>query len=300
MTELLELPPRRRRLRRGVVILPSAFTLGNLFLGIWAVVTASRGAYSTAGWMIVGAAIMDLLDGRIARFTATGSAFGEELDSLVDAISFGVAPALLAYFAFLQQGGEWAWILAFLYIVAAVFRLARFNIEQAGTAKSTFHGLPSPTAGSCLATYYAFTQTPFFAQWLDRVPVTPTAGWLTLFLGLMMVSNVLYPVVPRFSTRTWGGRFAIFLAAAALVSAFTYPEYFFFPFSILYITYGLVRSVGMGLAERLPERDFLEDELDPDERRELDYEDMRPRRFGRRLADRRQRDRRQSDRGERR
>ncbi|HEV3050495.1 MAG TPA: hypothetical protein VGX50_09315, partial [Longimicrobium sp.] len=201
---------------------------------------------------------------------------------------------------FLQQGGEWARILAFLYIVAAVFRLARFNIEQAGTAKSTFHGLPSPTAGSCLATYYAFTQTPFFDRFLDRVPVTPTAGWLTLFMGLMMVSNVLYPVVPRFSTRTWSGRFAIILAVASLVSAFTYPEYFFFPFSILYITYGLVRSVGMGLAERLPERDFLEDELDPDERRELDYEDMRPRRFGRRRVDRMQRNRRPSDRGERR
>ncbi|HEX6912279.1 MAG TPA: CDP-alcohol phosphatidyltransferase family protein, partial [Longimicrobium sp.] len=226
-------------------------------------------------------------DGRIARFTATGSAFGEELDSLVDAISFGVAPGLIAYFAFLQQGGEWSWILAFLYIVAAVFRLARFNIEQAGTAKSTFHGLPSPTAGSCLATYYAFTQTPFFDQFLYRVPISRTAGWLTLFLGLMMVSNVLYPVMPRFSVRTWGGRFAIFLALASLVSAFTYPEYFFFPFSILYITYGLVRSVVLGLAERLPERDFLEDELEPDERRELDYEQMRPRRFGRRRSDRR-------------
>ncbi len=295
MTDLLEIPPRRRPLRRGIVILPSAFTLGNLFLGIWSIITASRGAYSTAGWMIVGAAIMDLMDGRIARLTATGSAFGEELDSFADAISFGVAPALIAYFAFLQQGGEWAWVLSFLYIVAAVFRLARFNIEQAGTAKSTFHGLPSPTAGSCLATYYAFTQTPFFDQFLYRVPVTRTAGWLMLFLGLLMVSNVLYPVVPRFSTRTWGGWFAILLAVVSLVSAFTYPEYFFFPFSIVYITYGLARSVGMGLAERLPERDFLEDELEPDERRELEYEQIRPRRFGRRTMDRRK-----SDRGERR
>jgi CDP-diacylglycerol--serine O-phosphatidyltransferase len=287
MTDILEIPPRRRRLRRGIVILPSAFTLGNLFLGIWAIVTASRGAYSTAGWMIVGAAIMDLFDGRIARLTATGSAFGEELDSFADAISFGVAPGLIIYFTFLQQGGDWAWLLCFLYIVAAVFRLARFNIEQAGTAKSTFHGLPSPTAGACLATYFAFTQTPFFEQFLHRVPVNRTAGWLTLFLGLMMVSNVLYPVMPRFTMGTWGGRFAIFLAVASLVSAFTYPEYFFFPFSILYITYGLVRSLALGLAERLPDRDFLEEELDPDERRELEYEEMRPRRFGRRKSDRR-------------
>lgn len=280
----------RRRLRRGVVILPSAFTLGNLFLGIWAIVTAARGAYDTAGWMIVGAAIMDLLDGRIARFTATGSAFGEELDSLVDAISFGVAPAFIAYFAFLRDGGEWAWILSFLYIVCAVFRLARFNIEQAGTAKANFHGLPSPTAGACLATYFAFTQTEFWTRFLPNVPIARTAGWLMLFVGVLMVSNVLYPVVPRFSIRTWGGRFAIFLMVVSLVSAFTAPAYFFFPFSILYITWGLVRSVGMGFLERLPERDPLYDEVDedPDDERELDYEAMRPRR---RFIRRRQSDR---------
>ena len=273
------LPPRRRRLRRGVIVLPSAFTLGNLFLGLWAVVTASRGEFVSAGWMIVGAAVMDLLDGRVARFTATGSSFGEELDSLVDAISFGVAPALIAYFAFLAQGGEWGWILSFLYVVAAVFRLARFNIEQAGTAKAMFHGLPSPTAGACLATYFAFTQTEFWQAYLPQVNVTRTAGFLMLFVGVMMVSNVLYPVVPRFSLRTWGGRFAIFLALTALVMAFTYPAYFFFPFSILYITYGLARSVALGFLDRLPERDPLEEEVDePDDERELDYEAFRPRR----------------------
>lgn len=280
------LSPRRRRLRRGVVILPSAFTLGNLFLGIWAVVHASRGEYSTAGWLIVGSAFMDLLDGRIARFTATGSAFGEELDSLVDAISFGVAPALIAYFAFLSQGGEWGWILAFLYIVAAVFRLARFNIEQAGTAKVAFHGLPSPTAGACLATYYAFTQTAFWDRFLSHIPVGRTAGWLLGLLGVLMVSNVLYPVVPRFSVRTWGGRFAIFLAVVSLVSAFTVPAYFFFPFSIVYIFWGLIRSVIDGFQDRLPDKDPLADEEDePDSVREVDYEEMRPRRGARETPD---------------
>ncbi|HEX2076828.1 MAG TPA: CDP-diacylglycerol--serine O-phosphatidyltransferase [Longimicrobium sp.] len=282
-----------RRLRRGVVILPSAFTLGNLFLGVWAIVTAARGQYEAAGWMIVGAAIMDLLDGRVARFTATGSAFGEQLDSLVDAISFGVAPAFIAYFTWFRDAGEWAWVLAFLYIVCAVFRLARFNVEQAGTAKANFHGLPSPTAGSCLATYFAFTQTEFWARFLPEVPPGRTAGWLMLLLGLLMVSNVLYPVVPRFSLRTWGGRFALFLAVVSLVSAFTAPAYFFFPFSIVYIGWGLMRSVAMGFLERLPERDPLYDEIDeyPDDERELEYESMRPRRrfIKRRASDREER-----------
>jgi CDP-diacylglycerol--serine O-phosphatidyltransferase len=268
---------RRRRLRRGIIILPSAFTLGNLFLGVWAVVHAARGDYVTAGWLIVLAAVFDMLDGRIARFTATGSAFGEELDSLVDAISFGVAPALIMYFTFLSHGGEWSWVVSFLYIVAAVFRLARFNIEQAGTAKVAFHGLPSPTAGGCVATYYAFTQTPLWDAWFRRVDAGRAAGWLTMFVAVLMVSNVLYPVVPRFSLKTWSGRFAVFMAFASIAAALTYPEYFFFPVSIVYIFYGLVRTVVAGFEERLPEEDpLLDREPGADEHREIEYEEMRP------------------------
>jgi CDP-diacylglycerol--serine O-phosphatidyltransferase len=271
-------PQRRRRLRRGIVILPSAFTLGNLFLGIWAIIEASRGNAWDAGWLIVLAAVMDMFDGRIARFTATGSPFGEELDSLVDAVSFGVAPALLLYFTFFRDSpAEWSWVVCFLYIVAAILRLARFNIEQAGTDKTSFHGLPSPISGACLATFYAFTTTPVWGQFFARVPLTRAAGWLALVVGVLMVSNVLYPVVPRFSVRTWGGRLAFFLAFAAIVAAFTVPQYFFFPMAIVYITYGLVSTVIAGLEERMPDEDpmILEE---PEEMRELDYEEMRPRR----------------------
>ncbi|HEX2187692.1 MAG TPA: CDP-diacylglycerol--serine O-phosphatidyltransferase [Longimicrobiaceae bacterium] len=271
--------PRRRRLRRGIVILPSAFTLGNLFLGIWAIVEATRGNFSTAGWLIVGAAFMDMFDGRIARFTATGSPFGEELDSLVDAVSFGVAPALIAYFAFFSRGGEWNWIISFLFIVAAILRLARFNIEQAGTAKSAFHGLPSPTAGVCVATFYAFTQTPFWREVFPRVNVGRVAGWLVLGVAILMISNVLYSVVPRFSPRTWGGRLAIFLALASIAAAFTVPQYFFFPMSILYVTVGLVRTVLAGFQDRLPEKDPMileEEEPEPESLRDLEYEEIRP------------------------
>ncbi|HEV2733698.1 MAG TPA: CDP-diacylglycerol--serine O-phosphatidyltransferase [Longimicrobiaceae bacterium] len=269
----------RRRLRRGIVILPSAFTLGNLFLGIWAIVEATRGEFAMAGWLIVGAAFMDMFDGRIARFTATGSPFGEELDSLVDAVSFGVAPALIAYFAFFNRGGEWSWIISFLYIVAAILRLARFNIEQAGTAKSAFHGLPSPTAGVCVATFFAFTQTPIWRELFPRVVVPRAAGWLVLGVAILMISNVLYAVVPRFGLRTWSGRLAFALAFASIFAAFTVPQYFFFPMSILYITVGLVRTVLAGFEERLPEKDpmILEEEEDePESRRDLEYEEIRP------------------------
>ena len=84
-------PPRRETLQRGIIILPSAFTLGNLFFGLYAIVSASRGEFLSAGWFIILAGVLDMLDGSVARFTRTGSRFGAELDSLVDAISFGVA-----------------------------------------------------------------------------------------------------------------------------------------------------------------------------------------------------------------
>ena len=284
--------PSRRRLQRGVIVLPSAFTLGNLFLGFWAIVAASRGSFMMAGWLIVLAAFADMFDGRIARFTSTGSEFGEQLDSLVDAVSFGVAPAMIMYFLVLGDGG-WSWILAFLYLTAGIVRLARFNVEQAGSAKVAFHGLPSPTAGVTLATFYAFTETPLFQTYLGDVPLSLAAGWLTVVVAGLMVSNVLYPVVPRFTVRTWGGRIALVLAIASLVAAFTIPEYFFFLMSVTYIAYGLLRTVVLGFLERLPDRDpLIDEEGDEGEVREMDYGEIRARpRFIRRRRPRAKEDR---------
>ena len=271
-------PNPRKGLRRGVIVLPSAFTLGNLCLGLWAIVSASRGQFELAGWLIVLAAFADMFDGRIARFTSTGSEFGEQLDSLVDAISFGVAPALIVYFTFLSADAGWGWVLPFIYVTTAVIRLARFHVEQAGTAKVAFHGLPSPIAGVTLATFYAFTQTELFGVYGREVNVQQTVGWMTVLIGGLMVSHVLYPVVPRFGMRTWGGRLALVLVLAALFAAFTVPEYFFFGMSIVYISYGLLRTVILGFLDRLPDRDPLIDEDgDEGEVREMDYEEIRPR-----------------------
>ena len=121
---------RRPEVRRAVVLLPNGFTLFNLFCGIYAVVLASRGRFGTAAFFIVLGGVADSLDGRIARATGTGSRFGEELDSLVDAISFGLAPALIMYFAALKTDGN-DWIYVFIFASCAVIRLARFNVEQA-------------------------------------------------------------------------------------------------------------------------------------------------------------------------
>lgn len=284
MTPSAERP--RAPLQRGIIILPSAFTLGNLFFGMWAIVMASRGDYLTAGWYIVFAGILDLLDGRVARATRTGSAFGAELDSLVDAISFGVAPALVMYQLFFTEG-DWSWTVAFVYTTAAVVRLARFNVEQGGHAKSHFNGLPSPAAGMILATWYPFSLTPFFQEWLVVFPWPRLMAVSMVLLGVLMLSHVPYPVVPKIGFRSWRGRFNLGVMFACMLAALTVPRYFFFPFLVTYATWGFLKSVIVGLLERLPERDPLLDEepgeeLDEGgaELRTLDYTDIAPGRSG--------------------
>jgi CDP-diacylglycerol--serine O-phosphatidyltransferase len=112
---------------------------------------------------VVAGGVCDAFDGAVARATRSGGRFGEELDSLVDAISFGFAPAMIVYFAVLPRDG-WAWLPVFIFAACAVIRLARFNVTQAGASKSYFIGLPSPAAGGTLATYYWFTQTRLYQE----------------------------------------------------------------------------------------------------------------------------------------
>ena len=268
--------PRPRGMRRAIVILPSAFTSGNMFFGVWSIIESSRGEFATAAWFIVVAAVLDLLDGRVARMSRTGSTFGAELDSLVDIVSFGVAPALLLYF-WRFRPAEWGWLVSFIYVLAAALRLARFNVIQAGQAKTHFIGLSSPVSGITLASSYTFTQTAWFARTLGFVPVAQVVVLLAIVLALLMVSQVPYPVAPRIGLRTWRGRLALAAHVAAVALALYYPEYFFFPAGLAFITFGLGRAVFVGLLDRLPERDPMRDD-EEDEQRQVEY-DLAPRRM---------------------
>ena len=206
--------------RPSMVMLPNGFTLGSLFFGIFAIVAASRGEHVRAGWYIVIAAFLDMFDGRIARATNTGSRFGEELDSLVDAISFGLAPALMMYFAELNHTG-WDWIFVWLYVACAVMRLARFNVEQAGKKKIFFQGLPSPAAGGTLATYYWFSQTDLYQQTIiGDLPWQHILRFLMIALSFLMISNVPYPAWPRFSLRNWYGAFGVVMFVSVVLALF--------------------------------------------------------------------------------
>jgi CDP-diacylglycerol--serine O-phosphatidyltransferase len=264
-----------------VVILPSAFTLGNLFFGIHAIVAASRGDLIWAGWSIIFSGILDMLDGRIARFTRTGSAFGAELDSLVDAISFGVAPGFIMYELYFADT-QWSWVLSFVYITAVVVRLARFNIEQGGEAKRHFHGLPSPAGGMFLASFYPFSQTTFFQTYLIDLPWPRIVGTGVVLLGVLMVSHIPYGKVPRIGLRSTRGVLTTVFVLLCTFAAMTFPRYYFFTFLLLYILWGLVKSVLLGLLDRLPGGDpLLDEDEDEDaphgEVRELDYGGLGPR-----------------------
>jgi len=174
------------RLRKGIYVLPNLFTLAALFGGFYAIVMAMNNRFDQAAMGVFCAMVLDSLDGRVARMTNTQSAFGEQMDSLADMVSFGAAPALIAYEWSLKGLGRWGWIAAFVYCACAALRLARFNVNTAVVDKRYFQGLPSPAAAALVAGFL----------WLmTETEVTPeTMAWpmfaLCLFSGLTMVTNV--------------------------------------------------------------------------------------------------------------
>ncbi|HUF25270.1 MAG TPA: CDP-diacylglycerol--serine O-phosphatidyltransferase [Vicinamibacterales bacterium] len=189
MTE--ETPAEQRRslhFRRGAYLLPSMFTIGNMFCGYACIVFAMRGEFHIAAPFIGIAFIMDALDGRVARLMNSTSAFGIQLDSLADVISFGMAPAILSFAWGLHELGRWGWAIAFLFVAAAALRLARFNIQTAAAPdKRYFVGMPSPAAASVpAATVFAWPyQIHDFTMALLVVPVV-------LVPAVLMVSTVRF------------------------------------------------------------------------------------------------------------
>ncbi|HUL04414.1 MAG TPA: CDP-diacylglycerol--serine O-phosphatidyltransferase [Gemmatimonadales bacterium] len=238
--------PRPPNMRRVVIVVPSLFTLFNLFFGIWSMVLASRGEFYRASWYIVFAGILDALDGRVARISNTGSRFGAELDSLVDVISFGVAPAFLIYMLVFWNAGQAEWIFCFFYVMAAAIRLARFNVTQAGTAKQAFIGLPSPAAGITLATYYPFTQTAVYQGALRGLPWHHLLQLLMIILTILMVSQVRYATMPRAGVRSVRGILGLATILFTVVFGILEHDVFFFPLGIAYMTYGVLRAMLLG------------------------------------------------------
>jgi CDP-diacylglycerol---serine O-phosphatidyltransferase len=175
-----------RKRRKGIYILPNLFTLAALFGGFYSIVMAMNNRFDLAAVGVFCAMVLDSLDGRVARMTNTQSAFGEQMDSLSDMVSFGAAPALIAYEWALKGLGRWGWIAAFVYCACAALRLARFNVNTAVVDKRYFQGLPSPAAAA-LVTGFIWIMTELEIS-------GPAVAWpmfaLALYSGLTMVTNV--------------------------------------------------------------------------------------------------------------
>ena len=244
---------RREGRRRGVYLLPQLFTTANLFFGFYAIVQAQAGLFERAAVCIVLAGVFDALDGRVARLAKATSRFGVEYDSLADAVSFGLAPALLAFHAgHIEDFRRTGVAIAFLYVVCAVLRLARFNVQSSKYA-GRFEGLPSPAAAGMVAS------TQFFVSFLRDADVgvsVPDAlvAMGVAALGLLMVSAVPYRSFKELDLRhSYRGLVAVVVGLVFLLQE---PEIALFVVGVCYVASGPIewvwrRAAGRPL-EKLP------------------------------------------------
>lgn len=219
-----------KKRRKGIYILPNLFTLAALFGGFYAIVMAMNGRFDQAAVGVFCAMVLDSLDGRVARLTNTQSAFGEQMDSLSDMVSFGAAPALIAYVWALTSLGRWGWIGAFVYCACAALRLARFNVNTAVVDKRFFQGLPSPAAAALVAGFiWLMTDAGVSGaevRWL-------TFG-LTLYAGLTMVTNVPFYSFKEVSMKRSVPFAAIVLIALIIAVINIHPPTVMFALFMLY------------------------------------------------------------------
>ena len=227
----------RPRLTRSVV--PNLFTAINMFSGFLSILSTSDGNYNYAAWLIFVAAIFDALDGLVARLTNSSSELGVELDSLSDIISFGAAPAFLLYKTYFYSFNTWGIIISSLPLVAGGFRLARYNIQVVGFEKSFFLGLPIPSSAMTIAAFVlAFFNNSYIEPFSDFI--IP----MVLVLSYLMISNIRYETLPKFSLKGIKEQpyHFVFLIAAILLVVFLYKHGLFLVFVII-ILIGIFRHI---------------------------------------------------------
>jgi CDP-diacylglycerol--serine O-phosphatidyltransferase len=234
------------RITRAVV--PSLFTVLNMFSGFMSIIHASRNEFIPACWFIILAAGFDALDGVMARITKSTSQFGVEIDSLSDVVSFGAAPAFLVYQFSLHSLDGLGIFLSSLLMIFAGLRLARFNVQLVGFDKDHFVGLPVPASAITIASFVLNAMSGIDEFRVHAVDILP---WLSIALALLMVSKVRYDTLPKISPRAirrepW--KFIFF--TLAVIVGFVTAGSAIFPLFLLFIVLGLVRYVG-GLVRRL-------------------------------------------------
>lgn len=232
--------PPGRRFRHGVALLPSFFTLGNLFCGYACIVYSMRQEFEVAAPFIGIAFVLDMLDGRIARMTGTASPFGMELDSLADVISFGLAPAVLSFGWGLTPLGRWGWAAGFLFVTSAALRLARFNIQSASATmdKRYFVGMPSPAAAAVpAATVYAYPAGLHGAT--EALPALA----MVLVPAFLMVSTIRFRSFKTIDLQARRSYTSLIILAAGLAAIVAHPRAM-----LVLLAYGYLASAFVELA----------------------------------------------------
>ncbi len=247
---------RRENLKKGVYLLPNLVTTGGLFAGFYGIVATMNGDYNLAAWFILISAVFDALDGKVARMTGTTSRFGVEYDSLVDLVSFGVAPGLLMYSWALQPFGKFGWLAAFLYVVCGALRLARFNVQVDTVESRRFVGLPIPAAAGMVASCVLIFYHLGGSGTIKKVSVV----LLIYVLAYLMVSNHSYnsfkdpELVKRqpFSFLVLAIIFAIVVVAE--------PEIMLFSMASIYVASGPIGTLLKYFKRKSPEEKTSGDE----------------------------------------
>ncbi len=237
--------PAKRR-RRGLFLLPSLITVGNMFCGYACVMYAMRGDLTFAAPFIGIAVFLDMMDGRIARMTGTSSEFGLQLDSLADVISFGVAPAILAFAWGLSELGRWGWAVGFFYVTACAMRLARFNVQSTTQAdKRYFIGLASPAAAGVIAsTVFAFPRLlTGHAQQIAAVCVV-------IVPAVLMVSTLRYRSFKTFNLGYQQSRLPLLAFVVFLVLLGTQPQATLIVMAYAYLSSAFIGQVVSRLRSR--------------------------------------------------
>src|SRR5437764_14286913 len=250
---MLDRRPRRRiqdrpRIQRSLSIVPSLFTIGNIFCGYYSVISTLRGNWDYAAVLIGFGYILDGLDGRVARLTKTTSDFGVQLDSIADIITFGVAPAMLAFsWGFGASEGiegsvakhvhQLGSLASFAFVVCGALRLARFNVQAKSetSSKRYFVGLPIPAAAAMIAAVVHFFKTPTL-----MVGSALLWSFLILFMAFLMISTVRYYSFKEFDVKKARPSLALFGTAMLISLIYLYSEIMLLAMASIYVSSGLV------------------------------------------------------------
>ena len=219
---------------RGVF--PGAFTAGNLFCGLFALIACVNGQPVRAAWLVILAAFLDGLDGFVARVSRGATRFGIEFDSLADVVSFGAAPAVILYTYKLPFLGPWNWLLGAVYLLSAALRLARFNLSANREEKKSFMGLPVPAAAVSILSYTILSDAVWGELRYHNFVLAMVIGY-----SLLMVSAIEFEARPR-AFRTTRDRIKLLYILTSVGFIMVWPAYAIFPTTMGYVAFGLVRE----------------------------------------------------------